>query len=294
VDGYKTRMTDRVWFITGASSGIGRALGEAVLKTGDRVVLTARDPRTVSDLVEHYGAGRARAIALDVGDAAQVAGGVDAAVDAFGTIDVLVNNAGYYLVGAVEEMTDAELGAQLDTNFLGAFRVTQQVLPHMRRAGRGHIVNISSVCGAVGFAGTGAYSASKFAMEGMSEALAHEVKPWGIKVTVVQPGAFRTEIEGRNLRLAAVELDAYRATAGATRIADSQLHGNQVGDPAKAAVALIALVDAPDVPLRLVLGADALAAVRAKLSLLASELDAWEQVTLSTSFDRHGAADSCP
>lgn len=204
---------DRVWFITGCSTGFGRALAEAVLAQGERVIATARKQEHVQEFEDRF-PGRARALALDVTDAAQVRAVADTAIAHFGGVDVLVNNAGYGTLGAIEEIRADEAQAQFATNVFGALAVTQAFLPHMRERRRGHILNVSSVSGFVSRAGTGIYSASKFALEAISEALAQEVAPLGIQVTIVEPGAFRTDFAGRSLHMAETVIDDCTATAG--------------------------------------------------------------------------------
>ncbi|GAA4390434.1 oxidoreductase [Tsukamurella soli] len=266
----------KVWFITGASAGFGRAIAEAAQARGDTVVATARDPLSA--------AGFPHALRLDVTDGAQVDAAVAAAVAAHGRIDVVVNNAGHGLVGAVEEVSDAELRALLEVNLLGVWRVTRAVLPHLRHQGSGHIIALSSVGGIVGNPGHAAYATSKFALEGMSEALAGEVAPWGVRVTVVEPGPFRTEFAGRSLGMSA-PLDAYSDTAAGTlrrRFRDQD--GRQPNDPAKAAAAILRVVDHPAPPLRLPLGPEAVHRIRGKLHRQLVEIDEWEALAVDTRF----------
>ena len=213
-------MTDpasepRVWFITGCSTGFGRELAKAVLARGERVVATARNVEQVQDF-EQSGPELARALPLDVTDLGQVSEAVDHALDAFGRIDVVVNNAGYGSMGAVEEVHEEEIRRQFEVNVFGVLNVTRAVLPHMREMQSGHVVNISSVGGFVGVPGFGIYNGTKFAVEGISEALAQEIEPLGIRVTIVEPGAFRTDWAGRSLA-AAPEIEDYRETVGQTR-----------------------------------------------------------------------------
>ncbi|MCO5972031.1 SDR family oxidoreductase [Actinoallomurus soli] len=273
----------RVWFITGTSTGLGRAIADAALARGERVVATARDPQTVKDLVERAPE-LVRAVALDVTDPAQVAAAVGTAIEEFGRIDVLVNNAGHGLIGALEELSDEQIDAVLATNVLGVIGVTRAVLPHMRARRRGHIVQMSSVGGAVGNPGHAIYATSKFALEGMSEALAGEVGPLGIRVTIVEPGPFRTDFAGRSMRFAD-PIDDYRDTpAGALRQRFSAQDGVQPNDPAKAAEAIIKAVDDEDSPLRLPLGPEAVERIRRKLRRQLADLDAWERVSLDTRY----------
>ena len=275
-----TASTAQTWFITGASSGFGRAFALQALSAGHNVVVTARDPARLAAL-SAQASGRVLALALDVDQAGQVEAAAQAALSRFGRIDVLINNAGYGLVGAVEETPDRELRAVMDTNFFGAAAMIRAVLPAMRAQRSGAIVNISSMGGQLSFAGFGAYSASKFALEGLSEALAQEVAPFGIKVLIVEPGAFRTDFAGGALRHMP-ELEAYRDTSGNTRAFAHGMHGTQEGDPAKAAAAVArALADART-PLRLQLGGDAVDAVRTHAEQLLSDLREWEPLARDT------------
>lgn len=274
---------NRVWFITGCSTGFGRALAEAVLARGERVIATARKQAHVQELEDRFPE-RARALVLDVTDAAQVRAVADTAIAHFDGVDVLINNAGYGQMGAIEENSANEAQAQFATNVFGALAVTQAFLPHMRERRRGHILNVSSVSGFVSRAGTGIYSASKFALEAISEALAQEVAPLGIRVTIVEPGVFRTDFAGRSLHMAETVIDDYTATAGATRSALQQINGQQPGDPVRAVAAIIAAVAAEAPPLRLILGSDALGRIRTKLATVSREADTWEATSVGTDF----------
>ena len=273
-----------VWLITGSSSGLGRALAEKVLERGYRAVVTARDAGAVRDLVEHYG-DRAIAVTLDVTRPEQVTASVKAAYDTFGQIDVLVNNAGYGYIGAIEEGEDTEIRAQFDTNVHGVIAMMQAVLPGMRQRGKGHIVNISSIGGLTTFPNVGYYHASKYALEGLSETLAKEVTSLGIGVTVVEPGAFRTDFRGRSMRQSKIRLPEFADTLGKQRDALLGAHGKQHNDPAKGAVAIIEAVKAKNPPLHLLLGADALDLARKQLVAMAKDFDEWEALTRSTEFD---------
>ncbi|MBC8042154.1 MAG: SDR family NAD(P)-dependent oxidoreductase [Rhizobacter sp.] len=273
----------KVWFITGVSTGFGRALAEALIERGETVVATARDTAKLSELAEKAPA-QVLALPLDVTKPEMIRTALDAAIARFRRIDVLVNNAGYGLLGAVEELSDEELRSQFETNFFGLVKMTQAVLPLMRAAKSGHILNLSSIAGFRGVMGGGAYNASKFAIEGLSEALAMELAPLGIKVTIVEPGAFRTDFAGRSLNAAARIIDDYAATAGTVRSGISAMDGNQQGDPHLGARAMIEIVGSETPPLRLVLGADALRGVRKKLDEVAAELDKWESLTVATAF----------
>ncbi|WP_405360312.1 SDR family NAD(P)-dependent oxidoreductase [Kitasatospora sp. NBC_00085] len=240
--------TDRVWFVTGASSGLGLAFTRAALAAGDRVVATARRTALLDPtLAEHPG--RLVVLPLDVTDREAVAATVDKAAAAFGRIDVVVNNAGIMTSGTVEEFTETDARAQLETNFFGALWVTQAVLPHLRARQSGHIIQISSVGGIIGFATTGLYSAGKWALEGMTEALAQEVAPFGIKVTIVEPGGYTTDLYTTMRTQPRHEAYEPLHTALAEMWGDSE-----DADPAKAADAVLALVDSDRPPLRLVLG----------------------------------------
>ena len=275
-----------VWLITGCSTGFGRELARLVLERGWRAAVTARDAGKVADLVEGR-EDRALALALDVDDRAQVTAAVRAAEDRFGRVDVLVNNAGYGYLAAVEEGEDDEIRAMFETNVFGLIAVTQAVLPGMRARGRGHIVNISSIGGLVSFAATGFYHATKYAVEGLSETLALEVAPLGIRVTIVEPGPFRTDWAGRSIRQSATRLADYEATAGERRRQTEARSGSQPGDPVRGAEAIIAAVEAAEPPLHLVLGKPALALARAKLEALARDFDGWEVTTLGADFPEH-------
>ena len=270
-----TDDTSRVWLITGCSAGFGRALAAAALAAGDRVVATARRPETLADL------GATRTAALDVTDHAQAGRVVAETVRELGRLDVVVNNAGHGSVGAVEELTLDELRALMEVMFFGAVAVTKAALPHLRARGSGTIVQISSMGGQVTMPGFGAYCAAKFALEGLSEALAAEVAPFGLRVLIVEPGAFRTEFGGGRMHRSR-PIDAYAVSAGATRAAVDGMDGSQPGDPAKAAAAILAAVGSTEPPLRLALGNDAVDAIAAKHEQLRTDLSAWEKVSRST------------
>jgi NAD(P)-dependent dehydrogenase (short-subunit alcohol dehydrogenase family) len=275
--------TNLVWFITGCSTGLGRSLAVRVLEQGYRAVVTARDQHRIQDIVSAHPAS-ARAVALDVSDPAQVERAVAQAEQAFGRIDVLVNNAGYGYLAAVEEGEEAEVRAMFETNFFGLVALIRRVLPGMRQRGYGHIVNISSVGGLIGNPGSGYYNATKFAVEGLSEALSKEVQPLGIRVTVIEPGPFRTDWAGRSLKQTRNALAAYAQTAGARRAEITARSGRQPGDPLRAGDAIIKAVQSDSPPLNLILGKDGLARVRAKLGSFTDSLAAWEATTVSADF----------
>jgi NAD(P)-dependent dehydrogenase (short-subunit alcohol dehydrogenase family) len=275
--------TSQVWFITGASSGFGEAFARHALAQGYRVVATARDAGKLAALVA-LAPERVLALPLDVTREGAAETAVAAAVERFGRIDVLVNNAGYGIVGAVEETPADELRAQMETNFFGAAAVIRAALPVLRAQRAGAIVNMSSMGGQMSFAGFGAYSASKFALEGLSEALAAEVAPFGIKVLIVEPGAFRTNLAGAAMKHMP-ELEAYRDTVGNTRAFARSMHATQAGDPMKAALAIDHALRAERTPLRLQLGQDALDAVRGHAEQLLRDLESWTAVGVATARD---------
>ncbi|MGD1237093.1 oxidoreductase [Mycobacterium seoulense] len=271
------------WLITGCSSGLGRALAEAVIEAGHHAVVTARDVAKVADLAAGAPE-RVLAAAVDVTDPAQVASAVGQAHDRFGHVDVLVNNAGYGYRAAVEEGDDAEVRALFETHFFGTVAMIKAVLPGMRARRSGAIVNISSIGATVTPVGSGYYAAAKAAIEGMSGALRGELAPLGVSVTIVEPGAFRTDFAGRSLVQSATVIDDYAATAGQRRKENDTMHGNQAGDPAKAAAAIIAAVESSDPPGFLLLGPDALAFYRYVADARATEIAKWERLTSGTDF----------
>jgi NAD(P)-dependent dehydrogenase (short-subunit alcohol dehydrogenase family) len=278
-----------VWFITGCSTGFGRELAKLVLDRGYRAVITARDTTKIQDLKTGH-EGRVLALKLDVTDKTEVEDTVRRAESAFGSIDVLVNNAGYGYVGAVEESDEADVRAMVETNFFGLARMIHVVLPGMRERRHGNIVNISSIGGLVGFPGVGYYNATKFAVEGLSESLAKEVAPLGIKVLIVEPGPFRTDWAGRSLQKAPKQMPEYTETAGAFRERITGRAGKQVGDPVRAAVAIVKALESDHAPLHLTLGQIALETARTKLQQMNAELDAWEDTSLSADFPETNAA----
>jgi NAD(P)-dependent dehydrogenase (short-subunit alcohol dehydrogenase family) len=273
----------RVWFITGASRGIGALIAEAALADGNAVVAAGRN---VAAIAERLGESPALLpVALDVTSEAQAKAAVQAAIEKFGRIDVLVNNAGFGLLGAVEESADKDVRRMYDTNVFGLLNVTRAALPTMRANRSGHVINISSVGGYRAAAGFGVYSSTKFAVEGITEALHAELKPLGIYATVVEPGYFRTDfLDASSLVVAPDVIGDYDETSGAVRRRAVQINHNQPGDPAKLAAAMITLVDAPNPPLRLPLGTDTLAAIAAKNTYVTQEMEAWKALSASTDF----------
>lgn len=274
----------RVWLITGASSGFGRAIARAALEGGDVVVATARRPQALDDLRAAY-PGCVQALALDVTemDATQV---IDEVVSRHGRIDVLVNNAGRTQVGALEETTAQELRYLFELHFFGPAALIRAVLPHMRRQGGGAVVQLSSVGGQTTAPGFGAYCATKFALEGLTQTLSQEVD-FGVRFLIVEPGAFRTGLFAAGSAYLSAEMPEYAATVGPTRAYVTSGDGTQPGDPAKAAAAILAALAAERAPLRLPLGDDAVDAIRTHLTSLIEELTTWEPLSRSTSFDPH-------
>ena len=272
------------WLITGCSTGLGRALAEAVLAHGDSAVVTARDADKVRDLADAH-PDTALALDLDVTDASSVAAAAAQAHDRFGTVDVLVNNAGYGYRSAVEEGDVDDVQQLFATNFFGAVAMIKAVLPGMRQQRRGTIVNISSIGARITPAGSGYYSATKAALEGMTGSLRKELAPLGVRAMSVEPGGFRTDFSGRSLQQSPKPIADYAETAGKRRKEADTSHGTQPGDPAKAAAAIITAVESTDPPELLVLGEDALRGFRAVLDAQRDESDAWEATSLSTAFD---------
>lgn len=278
----------KVWFITGASSGFGHALAQAVLRRGDKAVLAARREAALADLAGSY-PDAAAVVALDVTDAAGRRAAVQAAVERFGRVDVLANIAGRGSLGAAEEFSPQQLREQMEVNFFASAELTRDLLPAMRAQGTGHILMLTSIGGIVSVGGFGPYCASKFALEGWSEALRDEVAPLGIRVTIVEPGAFRTEFAGAKNMRPATQIPAYRPVIEPI---EQYLYGNdgqQPGDPAKAAALMIAVVDDPATPLRLMLGADAFDLWDKKLAERQAEFSRWRAAGEATSFDNAAA-----
>ncbi|MFF5283536.1 oxidoreductase [Streptomyces sp. NPDC013171] len=274
----------KVWLITGANSGFGRAFAEAAIAAGDVVVAAARRTESLDDLVAAH-PDQVDPVALDVTDTAAVDRVVTALVERHGRVDVLVNNAGRTHVGSVEETSDEDLRSLFDVHVFGPAALTRAVLPHMRARRSGAIVQLSSVGGQMSLAGFGAYSATKFALEGMSEALAAEVGPLGIKVLIVEPGAFRTSLFGTGKSISADTVADYADTVGATRAYVETGAGTQAGDPAKAAAAVLAALNADETPLRLALGDDSIDAIHAHLDQVRADLTAWDKVGRDTKLD---------
>jgi len=271
----------RVWFITGASRGFGALVTKAVLDAGDAVVATARSPQAIVDAVGNHP--RLLAIRLDVTRASEATEAADMAVRHFGRIDVVFNNAGYGLLGAVEEATAEEIEDLYRTNVFGLLAVIRAVLPHMRARRSGHVLNMSSIGGYVGHQGWGIYCSTKFAIEGLTEALAIELAPLGIKSTVIEPGFFRTDfLDGQSLAVSPHMIDDYHATSGAMRDFAADANHNQPGDPARFAKALLAMVDSPDPPRRMPFGSDTVRAISAKNAVVDAELAKWRGMALST------------
>lgn len=273
----------RTWFITGASRGFGALIAELALAKGDNVVATARKPQAVTDRLGIHP--NLLAVALDVTQEAQALDAAKAAVERFGRIDVLVNNAGYGLLGAVEEATAGEIEALYRTNVFGLLSVTRAVLPHMRRQRSGHILNFSSIGGYRSGAGFGVYCSTKFAVEGLTEALSAELAPLGIHATAVEPGYFRTDfLDATSLSVSPVRIADYDATSGAVRDFAAEVSHKQPGDPDKLAQAIIAFAGTPNPPVRLPLGSDTVAAIQAKHESDAALLAEWRAVAVSTDF----------
>lgn len=273
----------KTWLITGASRGFGELIAKEALAAGDAVIATARNPKGLAEKFGNHP--QLLAVKLDVTNDADALRAVEEGIQRFGQIDVLINNAGYGLLGAVEEATKEEIEPLFATNVFGLLAVTRAVLPHMRQRRSGHIVNISSIGGYEAFAGWGVYGATKFAVEGLSEALAKELKPLGIHVTVVEPGFFRTDfLEANSLVKSVNEIADYEATVGAMRRFAHDANHAQPGDPTKLAKAFIALANSKQPPIRLPLGSDTVALIESKNKQVAQELEAWRALAVSTDF----------
>ena len=279
----KDENNKNVWFITGCSTGFGRELAKQLLENGYKVAVTARNTGQIQDLAD-INSENALALELDVNDDNQVKSAVEKAEKHFGRIDVLVNNAGFGYFGAIEESDEAEVRAMFETNFWGLSAMTRAVLPKMRERKSGAIVNISSIGGSVAFPSVGYYNATKFAVNGFSEALQKEVKPLGINVIIVQPSGFRTDWAGRSANDATEKIDDYSGTAGATQSMIRGYSGNQPGDPVRAAKAIIEAVEAENPPHHLLLGVAALKGARQKLDELKADYDAWAETSEGADF----------
>lgn len=273
-------MASKVWFITGSSKGFGRIWAEAALARGDKVVATARDVSSVQPLAEQYG-DLVLPLSLNVDDKAAVDGAVAQAIERFGRIDVAVNNAGYGLFGAIEEISEAEARAQIETNFFGALWVTQAVLPHMRAQRSGHILQVSSIGGVNAFPTVGLYHASKWGLEAFSQALAQEVAGFGIKVTLIEPGGYATDWSGPSAKRAKEmpEYDAIRAARQAARASFTP------GDPEASAAAVLKVVDAKDPPLRIFFGTTGLPMTKAEYARRIETWEAWNDVSVEAQGD---------
>ncbi|MEB0039924.1 MULTISPECIES: oxidoreductase [unclassified Pseudomonas] len=272
-----------VWLITGCSTGFGRELAKLVLARGWRAVVTARDPSTLADIVKGH-EDSSLALALDVTNPQQIHDAVSQANARFGRIDALVNNAGYGYLAAIEEGEDDAVRAMFEANVFGLVDMTKAVLPTLRKQRSGIIINVSSIGGLASFGATGYYHGTKYAVEGISESLAIEVKPLGIDVLIVEPGPFRTNWAGPSIKASATVIDDYDATAGERRRQTSQRSGNQAGDPVRAAQAIIDAASSKNPPLRLLLGKAALELARKKIESLRHDFDTWESTTLGADF----------
>jgi NAD(P)-dependent dehydrogenase (short-subunit alcohol dehydrogenase family) len=275
--------SSRVWLITGASRGLGHALAQRALERGDRVIGTARELEAMAPLLAAFPE-RARALPLDLAEAGSIAATVQAAAVIFGRLDVVVNNAGYGLIGALEELGEDQIMRNFAVNFFGAVHLTRAALPNLRAQRRGHVVMISAAAAIANYPGFAIYGATKPALEAVGEALAAEMRPLGIKVTLVEPGPFRTEFAARSLEGGAQSLPDYEGTSGKFRRLIEGTRGRQPGDPARAADAIIAAVAAENPPLRLVLGRYANDKARRTLAARSRELEAWEQVGVAADF----------
>lgn len=271
------------WLITGCSTGIGREIALAALEAGNQVVVTARRVEAVQDIIDDFSSS-AIAVALDVTDRAQIEAAVAAADDTFGGIDVLVNNAGYGYMAAIEEGEDTEVRRLFDTNYFGVVDMLKAVLPAMRDRRSGRIVNISSMTGLVANPPNAYYSSTKFALEALTEALSKEVGPLGIKVTAVEPGAFRTDWASRSMKESATPIDDYAADVGVRKELIKAFADHLPGNPRKVAAAVVMLAGMDDPPLRLLLGRDVLNAMRERLAAMSASIDEWEAVTLDVDF----------
>jgi len=278
---------NKVWFITGSSTGFGRELAKQALERGYKVVATARNSDSLKDLVAEY-PDTARAVRLDVTNEEDVKTSVAKAVEEFGSIDILVNNAGYGLGGGIEEPSMEQIEKQYDTNIFGVIRMMREVLPIMRTNKSGHVMNISSVVGFTAFGSIGYYASTKFAMEALSEALSKEMEHLGIKVTIVEPGGFRTDFAGRSFTQPENRIEDYVTSE---RIdAMGEYHNNQPGDPVKGAKAMIDMIETENPPLRLPLGEDAVTAIEEKLNSVRENIDQWREIAVNTKVEEADGA----
>jgi NAD(P)-dependent dehydrogenase (short-subunit alcohol dehydrogenase family) len=273
----------KVWLITGSSRGLGRQLAESVLSAGYQLIATARNPAQLADLVERYG-DQVHAVELDVTNPLAARNAIQTAVDTFGRLDIVVNNAGYGNIAAIEDITDKDLRAQMDTNFYGVVNVTRAAIPVLRKQGSGHIIQVSSIGGRLGAAGLSAYQSAKWAVEGFSEVLSKEVGPLGIKVTIVEPGGFRTDWAGSSMQIAAIR-DVYKATVGAHAAHARASSGKQQGDPTKAAQVILQVAEMAEPPLRLLLGSDAVYLAGLVAAQRSAEDERWKSLSLSTDYE---------
>ncbi len=280
---------NRVWFITGSSTGFGRELAEQALAKGYKVAATARKTETIEDLVEKYPE-TARAIRLDVTNAEDIKTSVAKAVEEFGKIDVLVNNAGYGLGGGIEEPSEEQIRRQFETNVFGVIAVMREVLPIMREQKSGHILNLSSIGGFRSGPSIGYYTATKFALEALSESLAKELEHLGIKVTIVEPGGFRTDFAGRSFDLPENRITDYITSERIDKM--SEYDGNQPGDPVKAVAAMIQVVETENPPLRLPLGADAVNGMEEKMESVKQNIEEWREVAVNTAVEEANKAEN--
>ncbi|HSY18414.1 MAG TPA: oxidoreductase [Candidatus Acidoferrales bacterium] len=275
----------KVWFVTGTSQGLGAELVRQILARGDSVAATSRAAAKLAPLFPGDFGGRLLPLSLDLGNAAGISDAVGKTLARFGRIDILVNNAGYGLLGAVEEGSDDDIRKMFEVNVHGLLRVTREILPHLRERRSGQVVNLSSMSGLAGVAGFGLYCASKFAVEGLSEAMAQELAPLGIRVTIVEPGPFRTEFLSGSLGVSERIIEDYAATSGKARAGRAGRIGRQPGDPVKGVEAIIKAVTSANPPLHLVLGAMAMEHANVKLTALKNDMETWKELSLSTGFD---------
>ncbi len=273
----------KVWLITGCSTGFGRELALEVLRNGYNAIVTARKLEDIKDIVKDYSE-NSIALELDVTKPGQIRSVIDKSIERFGQIDILVNNAGIGYFAAIEESEDEEVRRMFEINFFGLAKMTQDVLPYMRARRSGHIVNIASIGGLVGFPSVGFYNATKFAVDGFSESLSKETAPLGIKVTIVAPSGFRTDWAGRSAKNSSIVIEDYGSTAHANQSTIRGYSGQQPGDPVRAAKAIIKVVESPDPPLRLLLGKAALRGALAKLDVLRKDIDDWKETTTGADF----------